>query len=92
MNLKYLLSVLFFLLTLSVFSQTGIECDGCGGMNGNHQTSCQYYNPPSKSTSGSSGTSLETQIMGAIFQSLIQSAFSTEKTTTEPTAEEKAQA
>jgi hypothetical protein len=60
-------------------------------MNGNHKTSCVYYNPPSKSSSASSGTSLETEIMGAIFQSVIQSIFAPSKTETEPTAAEKAQ-
>jgi len=91
MKLKYSLSVLFLLLSISVFGQTGIQCVGCGGMNGNHATSCPYYNPPSKASAASSGTSLETEIMGAIFQSVIQSIFAPSKTETEPTAAEKAQ-
>lgn len=91
MKPKYILSVLFLLTAISLFSQTGIQCDGCKGMNGNHTTSCPYYNPPSKSSSGSSGTSLETQIMGAIFQSVIQSMFAPSKADAEPTAAEKAQ-
>lgn len=91
MKLKYILAVSILLLSISVFSQSGIQCVGCGGMNGNHKTSCPYYNPPSKSSTASSGTTLETEIMGAIFQSVFQSIFAPTKTETEPTAAEKAQ-
>jgi hypothetical protein len=57
MKTRFYLSALFLFVSICTYSQTGIECVECHGMNGNHKTWCKYYNPPSSSSSSSSSSS-----------------------------------
>jgi hypothetical protein len=66
--------ILISLLTLMyspVIAQTGIQCVACGGMNGNHKTTCKYYNPPAKSNSNSSKVNVGQMFMGALLNRML---------------------
>ena len=56
-----------------------------------HRNPACPINKSRNSNASAQGTSLETQIMGAILQSVIQSLFEPSPTKTEPTAQERAQ-
>lgn len=90
-----LLASLFFTMFTAminpIYAQprvSGAQCVACGGMNGYHKTTCKYYNPPSKSNSGSSGTSLENEIIGSLFLSFLKSGSSSNSNNVK-SAEEK---
>lgn len=85
-----LLFMLFSAVINPVYAQTvsGAQCVICGGMNGNHTTTCKYYNPPANSNSGSTGYSMEQEIMGTIFQSFLKSVFSSSNSNDVKSAEE----
>lgn len=70
------------------FSQTGIQCVGCKLFNGNHTPNCIYNNNKVKTTSASADLSFENQIMGTIFQSLLNSFLSPQKSNDPKNAEE----
>ena len=75
-KIRYYLSALFLLVSIYGYSQTGIECVECHGMNGNHKTWCKYYNPPVRSSSSSSSRqSVEQQVLQGAFQGLLNSIF-----------------
>ena len=75
MKTKHYLSTLFLLLSIYGYSQSGIECVECGGMNGNHKTTCSSYNRSSSGTS-SNKTSFEKDIMLNIFSTTLNNLFS----------------
>ena len=83
--IKILCGILIFggisLINTNVFSQTGIQCVGCGGMNGNHKTSCRYYNPPAIGTTNSANKGVEQMFMEALFTRMLKSTSSTTKLT-----------
>src|SRR5512140_3712983 len=82
MKTKYYLFVLFLLVSLNIYSQVQIphlgdpQCVECGGKNGNHKTSCSYYNRAAKPSSASpcSSLNLQQQIMLNIFSGMLNNA------------------
>jgi hypothetical protein len=76
MKTKHYLSALFLLLSIYGYSQTGIQCVECGGMNGNHKTTCSSYNRSSSGTFSSNKTSFEKDIMLNIFSTTLNNLFS----------------
>lgn len=67
------LGILFIIPNQKLSAQTGIECLGCGGMNGNHKPGCPYINKSNNPASSGTNTSIEQEIMGAIFTNLFNS-------------------
>ncbi len=76
MKTKHYLSALFLFLSIYGYSQTGIQCVECGGMNGNHKMTCSSYNRSSSGTSSSNKTSFEKDIMLNIFSATLNNLFS----------------
>lgn len=74
-KIKYYLSALFLLVSLYGYSQTGIECVECGGMNGVHKTWCKYYNPPAGSRSSSSGQNRQQEVLQGVLQGVLNNLF-----------------
>jgi len=74
-----ILLMLFGSLTLIPFqnllAQTGIECLGCGGMNGNHKPGCKYMVSSGTSNTSTKSSSFENEIMGVIFSNMFNSFF-----------------
>jgi len=91
MKIKYYLSALFLLLSIYGFSQSGIECVECGGMNGNHKTTCSSYNRSSSRTS-SNKTSFEKDIMLNIFSTTLNNLFSNKPSASQPNAQDREKA
>ncbi len=85
-----LLFMFFTAVINPVYAQSvsGAQCVICGGMNGNHKTTCKYYNPSANSNSGSAGYTMEQEIMGTIFQSFLKSVFSSSGSDDAKSAEE----
>lgn len=79
METKYYLFALFLFISLNIYSQIQAprlgdpKCVECGGVNGNHKTSCSYYNRAAKPASASPGNSLDLQqqIMLNIFSGML---------------------
>ncbi|MGE5457273.1 MAG: FecR domain-containing protein [Methanococcaceae archaeon] len=67
------LSILCIIPNQKLSAQTGIECLGCGGMNGNHKPGCPYINKSINPASSATNISFEQQIMGAIFTNMFNS-------------------
>jgi len=76
MKIKYYLPALFLLFSIYSYSQTGIQCVECGGMNGNHKTTCSSYNRSSSGTPSSYKTNYEKAIMLNIFSTALNNLFS----------------
>lgn len=72
-----LLGILFITPNQKLSAQTGIECLGCGGMNGNHKPGCKYMGIKAVSNSSTAHINFDQQIMGAIFSGMLNNLFST---------------
>lgn len=85
------LFAILFSVTNNSFAQSGIECDWCHGMNGNHNAGCRYLGTSEKtSTSSSQSVSIEQEIMTQIFAGMIKNMFSATTTPeTQQSDEEK---
>lgn len=75
-----LLLTLNAILDTTAFAQppvSGIECSYCKGKNGNHKSSCRYYNPPASSGSSniSSNANFEQEIAQEILGNMITNLF-----------------
>ncbi|HLP72325.1 MAG TPA: hypothetical protein VK155_05435 [Bacteroidales bacterium] len=74
----FVLGILFIIPNQKLSAQTGIECLGCGGMNGNHKPGCKYMGANTASNSSIAHTNIDQQIMGAIFSGMLNNLFSSE--------------
>ncbi|MCW1149226.1 FecR family protein [Flavobacterium lacisediminis] len=70
-----------------LMAQSGIECLGCGGMNGKHNTGCKYMSSSTSSKSSVKSSSFEQEIMGAIFSNMLNSVFNSSSNSKETEAE-----
>ncbi len=86
MKIKHYLLALFLFLSIYGYSQSGIQCVECGGMNGNHKTTCSSYNRSSSGTSSSNKTSFEKDIMLNIFSTTLNNLFSNKPSSPQPSA------
>jgi len=90
-KLKQYLSALFLLISLSVYSQTGIQCVECGGMNGNHKPTCSSYNRASSGTSTSGKLNFQEEIMMNLFSRLLTNSVKNNQQTEQQKAQKLAQ-
>jgi len=88
MKTKHYLSALFLLLSIYGYSQTGIQCVECGGMNGNHKTTCSSYNRSSSGRSSSNKTSFEKAIMLNIFSTTLNNLFNNKPSASQSSAQD----
>jgi hypothetical protein len=70
-----MLGILFIIPNQKLSAQTGIECLGCGGMNGNHKPGCKYMGV--NANPSAAHANIDQQILGAIFSGMLNNFFST---------------
>jgi len=91
------ISSILLILTLQVaciimpiqktFAQTGIECLGCGGMNGKHTSGCKYIGSNITNKTTTYNSSFEQEIMGAIFSNMLSTLFNSSSNSKQTEAE-----